>query len=244
MDVLYYYLPFLEQIRDFFELGGPVLRVIGLVTLFMWMLIIERLVYFRTGHRKLVRRAHNYWDDRSDYSSWRAHQIRTRIISEVSAAAERNLALIKTCVALCPLLGLLGTVLGMLYDFADDSGLRFMGGVTPACGSSAAAVLGLLIHSDSRFRCDCNPPIKTSVAFAPAERTYNEDWAIFFDRSVNTRVRHASLNLGAFGDRRDYSRKLWLALPRNFDRGYGYVNYGYGKGLSIGHNGFGIRFNF
>jgi biopolymer transport protein ExbB len=117
MDVLFYYLPFLETIRDFMELGGPVLRVIGLVTLFMWLLIIERLVYMRTGHRRMVRNAHQLWDARTDYSSWNAHAIRARIISLVSANSERNLALIKTCVALCPLLGLLGTVTGMIEVF-------------------------------------------------------------------------------------------------------------------------------
>jgi len=117
MDTLYYYLPFLETIRDFFELGGPVLRVIGVLVLFMWMLIIERLVFMRTGYRRLVKNAHQIWDTRTDHSSWKAHQIRGRIISQVSAAAENHLALIKTCVALCPLLGLLGTVTGMIEVF-------------------------------------------------------------------------------------------------------------------------------
>ena len=63
-----------------------------------------------------------------------------------------------------------------IYDFENDSGLRFFGGVSAPCGNSAIAALGLFIFSDSRFRCDCNPPIKTSLALAPAERNYNEDW--------------------------------------------------------------------
>ena len=35
MDQIYYYLPALETIRDFMELGGDVLFVIGFLTLFM-----------------------------------------------------------------------------------------------------------------------------------------------------------------------------------------------------------------
>ncbi len=117
MDTLYYYLPFLETIRDFLEMGGPVLNVIGALTLFMWMLIIERLVFMRTGYKSLVKNAMGIWSARSDKSSWNAHQIRSRIISQVASSAEKHLGLIQTCVALCPLLGLLGTVTGMIEVF-------------------------------------------------------------------------------------------------------------------------------
>jgi biopolymer transport protein ExbB len=117
MDQIYYYLPALETIRDFMELGGDVLFVIGFLTLFMWVLIVERLVYLRSGHKRLAATALVMWEARTDHKSWNAHQIRTRLISQVSARVERNIPLIQTCVALCPLLGLLGTVTGMVEVF-------------------------------------------------------------------------------------------------------------------------------
>ena len=117
MDTLYYYLPFLTTIRDFFELGGPVLDAIGLLTLFMWILIIERLIYGKTSHPALVRKALATWNARSDHATWKAHQIRAMIISQISSQFEKNIPMIQTCVALCPLLGLLGTVTGMINVF-------------------------------------------------------------------------------------------------------------------------------
>jgi biopolymer transport protein ExbB len=117
MDQIYYYLPALETIRDFMELGGDVLYIIGFLTLFMWILIVERVVYLGSGHKRLAATAVQMWESRRDHKSWNAHQIRSRLISEVSSKLERNIPLIQTCVALCPLLGLLGTVTGMVEVF-------------------------------------------------------------------------------------------------------------------------------
>ena len=117
MDLIYYYLPALETVRDFMELGGNVLFIIGFLTLFMWMLILERMIYLRSGHKRLAAQALFLWESRDDHKSWNAHQIRLRLISQVSSRAERNIPLIQTCVALCPLLGLLGTVTGMVEVF-------------------------------------------------------------------------------------------------------------------------------
>lgn len=117
MDLILYYLPALETVRDFLELGGDVLLFIGALTLFMWVLIIERLIYFRVGHKRMLATAQQIWSQRDDHRSWSAHQIRARLISIVARSMNRNISLIQTCVALCPLLGLLGTVTGMVEVF-------------------------------------------------------------------------------------------------------------------------------
>lgn len=105
------------------------------------------------------------------------------------------------------------------YDFVDDSGLHFFPGIAANCGAMIKAVnmnasLGLLLFSESRSHCDCTIPIRTSLAFAPAERRLNEDWAMFSDHDADAPIRSAALNFGAFGDRRDGGGTLWLGFPR------------------------------
>jgi biopolymer transport protein ExbB len=94
-----------------------VLVYIAILLLVMWGLIFERLFYLHTSHKANVRTALGLWEARAERSSWYAHQIREQLISAVSQGLERNIPLIKTCVALCPLLGLLGTVTGMVEVF-------------------------------------------------------------------------------------------------------------------------------
>lgn len=110
--------------QDFLELGGNVLVVILLVTFLMWLLILERYWYFRTAHRAEVKGVLETWRNRPEHHSWYAHQIRQSLISQVSIDANRNVPMIKTLVALCPLLGLLGTVTGMIevFDVMAEAG--------------------------------------------------------------------------------------------------------------------------
>ena len=117
MDKLFYQFPALEAIRDFLELGGDVLFLIAILTAVMWALIFERLLYFSLGHRTAARTALACWEARKERTSWYAHMVREQLISIVEQGAQRNLGLIKSCVALCPLMGLLGTVTGMVEVF-------------------------------------------------------------------------------------------------------------------------------
>ena len=45
----------IKAIQDFMILGGPVLRMIAVTIFLMWVLIVERIMYFRTSMRSMAR---------------------------------------------------------------------------------------------------------------------------------------------------------------------------------------------
>ena len=110
-------LDMLAAIGNFFDSGGPVLYFIAGLMFIMWVLLIERAWYLAKQCPRDAGRIQTAWQARADRSSWFAHAVRDRLISEMRLKIEKNLALIKTLIALCPLFGLLGTVTGMIDVF-------------------------------------------------------------------------------------------------------------------------------
>jgi biopolymer transport protein ExbB len=104
-------------IRDFLELGGDVLWAIMAVLLLMWTLILERLWYLYRVHPRRRRAIVETWRSRADTTSWFARRIREGLVSEAALELRQNVGLIKALIAVCPLLGLLGTVTGMIAVF-------------------------------------------------------------------------------------------------------------------------------
>ena len=104
-------------VRAFIEQGGNVLLVIAFVTAVMWTLILERFWYFSKSYRHEEKRTQAIWDARTDHFSWNSKQIRRVLISDLTAHLNWGLGMIGTLVALCPMLGLLGTVTGMIQTF-------------------------------------------------------------------------------------------------------------------------------
>lgn len=105
------------DLRDFLETGGWVLYVIMGAAFAMWALIVERYWYLLVIYPRDRAAWLGGWGARGDHRSWAAHKIRERMISEAGAAAGARLGLIKTLVAVAPMLGLLGTVTGMVEVF-------------------------------------------------------------------------------------------------------------------------------
>jgi len=134
--------------------------VIAFVTAIMWMLIYERFWYFRTRHKREIDRINGAWRRRRDHGSWEAHKIRQMLVSQVRQGLEKRLWQIETLVTLCPMLGLLGTVTGMIEVFdvmalAGSGNARGMaGGVSkatlPTMAGMVAALSGMLFSIQLR----------------------------------------------------------------------------------------------
>lgn len=107
----------LAAIQAFVQTGGPILYVIAFLTFVMWTLLFERFWFYKGSLGKVVNGALESWESRPERKSWNALQIRRGMISIVNEKINANLELIGTMVALCPLLGLLGTVTGMIEVF-------------------------------------------------------------------------------------------------------------------------------
>ena len=127
------------SIVRFFELGGDVLYLIALTTLLMWSLIIERIFYFIREHRGVIKEATDTWESRTERKSWSAHVIRESLVSQATTRIRGSMPIILTCITLCPLLGLLGTVTGMIQVF-DAMATQGGNARSMAAGVSAATI--------------------------------------------------------------------------------------------------------
>ena len=106
-----------DALFEFMQKGGDVLYLIGLLAFLMWFLIFERLWYFNFNHQSTIDVVVQDWSKRSDKKSWNSKAIREMLISQTSSTINLNLTLIKLCVGVAPLLGLFGTITGMMEVF-------------------------------------------------------------------------------------------------------------------------------
>ena len=152
---------FLEELFDtvfkFIDTGGNVLWFIAAALFAMWTMIIERLWYFSRTYPKQARLLIAKWGSREDTTSWRAHRIRESWISQMTEQLNSGLLVIKTIVTICPMIGLLGTVTGMVGVFelmalqGTGSARLLAAGISkatiPTMAGMVAALSGLFVSA-------------------------------------------------------------------------------------------------
>ncbi|WOI53622.1 MotA/TolQ/ExbB proton channel family protein [Parvularcula sp. LCG005] len=140
----------LDNIQSFLVAGGNVLLVIMIVSFAMWLFVVERALFFAIANGSVKKTATVGWEDRTETTSWYALAIRDKRISIARQEAFRNMSVIKVLVAILPLLGLLGTVTGMVEVFdvmasTGSSNARLMaGGITKATIPTMAGLVASL----------------------------------------------------------------------------------------------------
>ncbi len=107
----------LAKLQHFSDIGGNIAVVILLVMCFLWYLILERLYFNRFDYPILMQNIIHHWESRSEHESWCAKQTRTMLIAQAKSKLQENISTLKNLVVICPLLGLLGTVIGMIEVF-------------------------------------------------------------------------------------------------------------------------------
>ncbi|WP_031434193.1 MotA/TolQ/ExbB proton channel family protein [Methylomarinum vadi] len=146
----------LDSIEDLLSAGGDVLWLILCASVCLWGLISERLIYFKIVYPDLQCHWLEQWRQRNHCSPRVAFHIRRGILSEAKISMEQYMAVIKMLIAICPMLGLLGTVTGMIQVFdvmavTGSSNARSMAaGISQATISTMAgmmvAISGLYFH--------------------------------------------------------------------------------------------------
>jgi len=145
------------DLENFFNKGGNVLWLIFFVATCLWMLCLERYLYLWVFIKKDEKMVLNAWYQRNDQSSWFAVQIKEQLNSQLIIMLKKNIKLIATLIALCPLFGLLGTVTGMIEVFdgmsvnAAADAKSMASGVSkatiPTMAGMSIALLGLIMKT-------------------------------------------------------------------------------------------------
>jgi len=144
---------FLDTINNFFHQGGPVLFYIFIAVGFMCFFIVERIFYFTFEFSSDLKKPLEEWKNRKEKRSKFAQKIRSLEISRLSMRLDKHLRNVKVLVAICPLLGLLGTVTGMISVFevmaeVGTGNARLMAGgiymaTIPTMAGMFSALIGL-----------------------------------------------------------------------------------------------------
>ncbi len=146
----FFILDIMDAISSFMQRGGPVLNVIAVLLFLKWSLVFERIWYLNSTHKRNVKNTLAEWNARQDKNSWAARNIRTMMISKISLDVRSTLPIIEVLVTICPLLGLIGTVTGMIEVFfvmavtGGGDAKSMAGGVSKATIPTMAGMVGAI----------------------------------------------------------------------------------------------------
>jgi biopolymer transport protein ExbB len=107
---------YIDELMHFFDRGGSVLYIVFIIAFFLWGLLIDRFIFlyfsFKSHKQNILKTMKE-----SSFDPKFKDEIQTYIVDDIRLKANDGLDFIKTLIIICPLVGLLGTVTGMIEVF-------------------------------------------------------------------------------------------------------------------------------
>ena len=107
----------IDQLQSLFNAGGTVLWVIALATLLMWALILERYWFLLRQLPPMRTQYLQIWKRRPQIDSDARERVKDSLLNRFESTTSHSVESINMLTAVLPLLGLLGTVTGMIKIF-------------------------------------------------------------------------------------------------------------------------------
>jgi biopolymer transport protein ExbB len=136
--------------------SGEVMWLIAAVAIILWSLVFERCWHLFYGFKQDIKKELKVWNSYRNLDKRSLAYLRDAVAGKMQQKIENNLNLLKTLILLCPLLGLLGTVTGMITVFDvisfDNMGdLKLMAGgiskaTSPTMASMVISISGIFAH--------------------------------------------------------------------------------------------------
>lgn len=149
-----YFIQHYYAVTDFLDQGGIVMYMIFFLAVLLWILIIERIIYIYFFSYKESNYFIKQWQNNKTHID--ANKIRILYKTSYSQHLFTNFSLIKVLVSIAPLLGLFGTVYGMIeiFDVISQNGTgdakAMAGGISmatlPTMSGMAVAITGLFFQ--------------------------------------------------------------------------------------------------
>ncbi len=155
---------YVEGLSALFDQGGKTLWAILLASILLWILIVERYWAHFRELPEFRARLYSEWQSRQAMGELQSFTRIQALVGDLKAEASRNLPALNALTTILPLLGLLGTVSGMIKVFdvitvfgtGNTRGMAF--GISEALVTTMAglftALTGLYFVSDLENRAE------------------------------------------------------------------------------------------
>ena len=124
------------MLDELFIRGGPVLYVLFFISFLIFFILINKYFFIFIDKRLWFNNKLDEFVDQNPPGSVNLKFIQNTYISELKRASNSNVKLLDGLIGMCPMIGLLGTVYGMIEVFEV---LSFLGTGNPRAMSSGVA---------------------------------------------------------------------------------------------------------